>query len=103
MIIIDGLKNSHQEKQELCVFIRGIAGGKEIFTRVGGQRPVVMFAGTIDAGIWFFVKQAYKAVFFSYPLHGFHRQLIVVAGGVGVGKDGGHFVLGGSNFIVLCL
>ena len=35
---------------------------KQIDAIISGQRPVVMFTGTIDTGKWFFMKQADQAL-----------------------------------------
>ena len=62
-----------------------------------------MLAGAIDAGKGLFVQQAHQAVAVCHLLHHLHHQLVLVAGGVGVGVDGGHLVLGGGHLIVLGL
>ena len=49
------------------------------------------------------MEQAHQAVAVGHLLHGLHGQLVVVAGGVGVGEDGRHLVLGGGNLVVLGL
>ena len=44
-----------------------------------------MLAGAVDAGKGFFVEQAYQTVALGHGLHQLHSQLVVVAGGIGIG------------------
>ena len=69
----------------------------------GGHRPVVVLAGAVDVGKGLFVEQAHKAVAEGHPFHGFHRQLVVVAGNVRGAEDGRQFMLAGGHLVVLGL
>ncbi len=81
----------------------GGAGLEKVLPRVGGEGPVVVLAGAIHPGEGLFMEEAHQAVAVRHLFHDLHHQLVLVAGGVGVGIDGGHLVLGGGHFVVLGL
>ena len=56
--MIHGLDEAAQEKKELDILAGGVAGLEQVVAVVGGQRPVVMLAGAVDAGKGFFMEQA---------------------------------------------
>ena len=62
-----------------------------------------MLAGAVDAGEGLLMEQAHHAVLGGHIFHDLHGQLVVVAGGVGVGVDGGQLVLGRGHLVVLGL
>ena len=103
LILVHALDKGRQKQQELGVLAGGLAGFEEIFAGVGVQRPVVVLAGAVDAGEGLFVEQAHQTVAVGYLLHDLHGQLVLVAGGVGVGVDGGHLMLRGGHLVVLGL
>ncbi|CDC68125.1 unknown [Oscillibacter sp. CAG:155] len=103
LIVIHALDEGGQEQQELGVLAGRGAGLEEVLAAVGGQGPVVVLAGAVDAGKGLFVQQAHQTVAVGHLLHDLHGQLVLVAGGVGVGVDGGHLVLRGRHFVVLGL
>ena len=47
------------------------------------------------------MEQAHQSVAVGHLLHHLHHQLVLVAGGVGVGVDRGHLMLGGGHLVVL--
>ena len=94
LILVHALDEGGQEQQELGVLAGGLAGLEEVLAGIGGQRPVVVLAGAVDAREGLFVQQAHQVVALGHLLHHLHGQLVLVAGGVGVGIDGGHLVLG---------
>ena len=59
-----------------------------------------MFAASVYAFEWFFVKQADKAVTAGYLLHDFHCQLILVCGEITCCEDWSHFVLSWRNLVM---
>ena len=79
------------------------SGIQKIFASVGGNRPVVVLAGAVNAGERFFVQQTHQTVLCSHVFHDLHGQLIVIGGGVGIAENGGQFVLGGGDFVVFGL
>ena len=103
LIVVHGLNDRAQEQQELRVFRRCLAGLKQVHAGVGGQRPVVVLAGTVDAGKRLFMQQADHAVARGHLLHDLHRQLVLVSGDVAGRKHGRELVLRGRDFIVLGL
>ena len=102
-IIVNGLDNCAKEDQELDVIMRGFSGFEQVLAVIGGHRPVIMFAGAVDAGKRFFVQKADQSMAEGDFFHGLHRQLIMVGGDVGGRKDRGEFMLGRGDLVVLGL
>ena len=65
LILVNRLDNGGQEQQELCVLARILARLKQVLACVGGNRPVVVLAGAVDALERLLVQQAGKAVLLS--------------------------------------
>ena len=84
---VDRLYDRGDEEQELLVFIRLFAGIEEVDAGIGGERPVVVLAASVDSGEGFFVEKTCQPVFFRELLHYLHRQLIVIGGSVRGGVD----------------
>ena len=101
LIIVNRLYNGTQEKQELGVFIRSLAGSEKVYAGIGGNRPVVVLAAAVYSGKGLFMEQAHKTVFCGDLLHNLHSKLVVVGGNIGSGIDWSKLVLGGSNLVVL--
>ena len=53
---------------------------------VGGQGPVVVLSGAVDALERLFMEQAGKAAAAGYLFHGLHDDLVVVHCQVGLGR-----------------
>ena len=51
----------------------GLAGAEEVAAGVGGQGPVVVLAGAVDAGEGLFVEQAHQVVLGGAFFHGKHE------------------------------
>ena len=62
-----------------------------------------MLAGAVDPREGLLVQEADEVVALRHLLHHLHGQLVLVAGAVGVGIDGGHLVLAGGHLVVLGL
>ena len=62
-----------------------------------------MLAAAVHTGKGLFVQQTYQIVALGHLLHGFHHQLVLVVGRVGIGVNGGHLMLGRGHLIVLGL
>ena len=103
LIIIHRLDHRAQEEQKLCVLGRRLAGLEQVHAGVGGQGPVVVLAGTVDAGKRLFVQQADHAVARGHLLHDLHRQLVVVGSDVAGREHRRKLVLRGRHFVVLGL
>jgi hypothetical protein len=101
-VLIDSLDDGGQEDQELQVLHGGVARVQQVLVG-GGHGPVVVLAAAVDAVEGLLVEQAHQAVALGHLAHHLHGQLVVVGGDVGGGEDGGHFVLGGGNLVVLGL
>ena len=103
LVLVHALDEGRQEEEEAGVLAGGGAGLEEVLPRVGGEGPVVVLAGAVYPGEGLFMEEAHQAVAVRHLFHHLHHQLVLVAGGVGVGIDGGHFVLGGGHLVVLGL
>ena len=103
LVFIHTGNESRQKYQEPSVLTGGFAGAEQILSGIGGQRPVVVFTGAVHPGERLFVEQTNQIVLGSALFHDFHNQLVVITGGIGIGIDGGHFVLAGSTLVVLGL
>ena len=103
LIIIHRLDHRAQEEQKLCVLGRRLAGLEQVHAGVGGQGPVVVLAGTVDAGKRLFVQQADHAVARGHLLHDLHRQLVLVGSDVAGREHRRELVLRGRHFVVLRL
>ena len=103
LIIVYRFDDGTQEQQELCIFIRRCAGRKQILTGIGGNRPVVVLAASVDPGERLLVKQANKTVSARNLLHNLHRKLVVVGCDIGGRIDRRQLVLSRSNLVVFRL
>ena len=103
LILVDSLDDCGQEQQELCVLARVLARLEQVLACIGGNRPVIVLAGAIDALERLLVQQAGKAVLLSDRAHDLHGQLVVVGSDIGGGEDRSHLVLARCNLVVLGL
>ena len=103
LVFVDALDEGSEEEQELGVFAGSGTGLEEILTGIRAQGPVVVLARSVDTGEGLFMEKAHKSVAVGYLFHDLHGDLVLVAGHVGVCVDRRHFVLGGSDLIVLGL
>ena len=103
LVFVHALHKGRQEQQELGILAGGLAWLEEVFAGIGVQGPVIVLAGAVDAGERLFVEQAHHVVLVGDLLHDLHGELVVVAGGVGIGVHRGHLVLGGGHLVVLGL
>ena len=93
LIIVHCTDDGGQKQQKLRVFKRRFARLKKVDSRVGAQRPVIVFAAAVDPGKGLFVEQADHPVLFGNALHQLHHQLIVIRGNVGGGEQGRKLML----------
>ena len=103
LILVDSLDDCGQEQQELRVLARVLARLEQVLACIGGNRPVIVLAGAIDALERLLVQQAGKAVLLSDRAHDLHGQLVVVGSDIGGGEDRSHLVLARCNLVVLGL
>ena len=102
LIIIDGLDDRGQRKQENVVVRRIIARVEHIETGCG-DGPVVMLARTVDALEGFLVEQAGETMVGCRLTQDLHRQKVIVDGDVRAREDGRDFVLARSDLVMLGL
>ena len=62
-----------------------------------------MFTAAIDAGKWFFMKQADQIMSCRYLLHDFHRKLVMVRGNIGRRINRRQLVLGRRHLVMFRL
>ena len=86
VVAIHAHQRLHYEGDEAQVAEVVLAGGVEQYAGVGGERPVVVLARTVDAVEGLLVQQAAESVLASHLLHQRHEQHIVVNGQVGLLK-----------------
>ena len=103
LVFVHGLQNRREDKQELRVLLRRVAGVQKIFAAVGGKRPVVVLARAVHARERLFVQQAHHAVPVRHALHALHDELVVIGGDVHRGIDARELVLRGGDLVVLGL
>ena len=103
LILVHALDERRQKQQELGILAGSAAGLQQVLTGVGLQRPVVVLAGAVDTGEGLLVEQTHQPVAGGHLLQQLHGQLVLVAGGVGIGEDGRDLVLGGRDLVVLRL
>ena len=103
LIFVNSLDNGGQKQDELAVFARVLARLEQILACIGGNRPVVVLAGTIYAFKRLLMQQAGEAVLLCHRTHNLHGQLIVVSSDVGGGEDRRHLVLARRYLVVLGL
>ena len=101
LVFVHRLDDGGEEEEKLGVLLRGIAGFQQVDAGIGGDGPVVVLTAAVDPVEGLFVEQAGQAVAVRHLFHHFHRQLVVIRGQVGIGKDRSQLVLGGGHFIVL--
>ena len=101
-IQIDAAQKCTQYQQELQVIFRVFSWFEQIFSGVGAQRIVVVLARAVDVCKRLFMQQAGQIVLFADGAHGFHNQLVVVAGDIGCGIFRRQLVLCRRSFVVLC-
>ena len=98
---VDCFQDAGENQQELTVLMGTFARIQKIDAVVRGQRPVVMFTGSIDTGEWFLMKQAYQTLLSSNSLQCLHHNLVVVSCYIGFCIDGSKLMLGRSYFVML--
>ena len=103
LVVIHRLDYGAQKQEELRIFIGGLSRRKQVCPVIRGHRPVVVLAGSVDAGKRLLVKQADHAVLSRNFLHDLHRQLVRIRCDVCGGIDRRQLVLGRGHLVVLGL
>ena len=96
---IHGVNHRAERSEEDGVLVRVLARVQEVGLAVV-YRPVVMLAGTVDAGKRLFVQQAHEAMTVGDLAEHFHNLHVVVAGEVHFLEHRGKFKLCRSDFVV---
>ena len=102
-VLVNALYHCGKERKELHVLHGRLARIEQILTVIGGKRPVVVLAGAIHSVKRLFVQQAHHSVTQRRFLHDLHCELVLVGCRISAGEYRRHFMLCGSNFVVLCL
>ena len=96
---VDSIDDGTERGEEDGVLVRVLARVQEVrFAVVHG--PVVVFAGTVDAGERLFVQQANESVAVGDLAEYFHNLHVVVASEVYFLEHRGKFELGRSHFVM---
>ena len=103
LVLVDTLDHGGQHDEEDEVVERVLAGFEQVDAGIGGDGPVIVFAGTVDAGKRLFMDEAREVVLLRNGLHDLHRQLVLVGADIGVRVDRRHLVLRRCDFVVLGL
>ena len=102
LVIVDGLDDAGEEHQESQVVHGGFAGIQEVGL-AGGDGPVVVLAGAVDALERLLMLQAHQAVMACQQAHLLHGQEVLVDGAVAVGVERGQLMLRRGDLVMLGL
>ena len=80
----------------MCV----VAWIKKVDPSIGGHRPIIVLARTVDASKWFFMQQTLKSVLPGNGPQDMHRCHLVINSDIGIFEGRGKFVLARRHFIV---
>ena len=100
VVPVDGRHDVDQKGDELEVLRRRLARPEQVDARVSAQRPVVVFARTVDPLEGLLVEQDAEVVAAGDLVHDRHQQLVVVVGQVGFLVNGRQLELVGRHFVV---
>ena len=100
---IDSHERFHDEGDEPQVVDGRLALSVQQYTRVGGQRPVVVLATAVDPRKRFLVQQTAEPMLAGQLAHQCHEEHVVVHGQVALLEDGSQFKLVGSHLVVASL
>ena len=100
VMLVHGRNHIHQEGNELQILRCGFTRTEQIDARIGSQRPVVVFARTVDSLERFFMQQHPEIMTAGDLVHDGHQQLVVVVGQVALLVHGSQFELIGCHLVV---
>ena len=100
VVAIDAHERGDDEGEEAEGVAFGATGGVKYDAAVGAERPVAVFAATVDAGERFLVEEAAEAVLASDFAHERDEQHVVIDRQVALFVDGGELKLVGGHFVV---
>ncbi len=98
---VHSLDDAGQHQQELNIFVGGFSGIQQVYTVVGSQGPVIMFARTVHTGERLLMQQAGHPMAARYLFQRFHHQLIVIYRNIGRLIHRSQFMLRRRNLVVL--
>src|ERR1700750_2194566 len=98
-----GLDGIDKESQEHQVRFRSFTRREQIYTRVGGHAPVIMFAIPVDTGKWFFMQKSTEFMTPGQPVQNIHQKGIIIYSHTDFFKYRCTLELGGGHFIMACL
>ena len=98
-MLVDGFDHRAEHREEDGVFMRVAPGVEEVLPAVG-DGPVVVFPGSVDAGVRLFVEEALEIVLFGDFFESVHHEHVVVAREVQLLELRGEFELRGRDFVV---
>ncbi len=92
--------DGEEEREELRVRVRVVAGVQEVLALVGRHGPVVVLAGPVDAGERLLVDEQHEAVLRRERPQRRHDDHVVVGADRGRLVDGRHLELAGGHLVV---
>ena len=100
VVLIDGHQRLDDEGDEAEILLGRLAGGVEEGAVIGGEAPVAVLAGAVDAVEGLFVQQDTETVLAGDALHERHEEHVVIDGKVALLEDGGELELVGSYLVM---
>ena len=98
-MIVNRLNNGAEHRKENRILMR-IAAGLQQIEPVVAHRPVIVFAGTVDARKRFFVEQPDEPVFVRFLPQDFHYKHVMIARKIQFLEQRCNLVLGRRHFVV---
>ena len=99
-MLLHSREHVHEEGDELEIAVRVLAGSEELYSGVGAERPVVVFARTVHALERLLMENHHEAVLARYLVHEVHHNLVLVVREVGLAVYRGELELVGRDFVV---
>jgi hypothetical protein len=97
---VHGTQDRRAEHEKLQVLVRVGPRTEQVVPLIVADRPVEVFARSIDAGERLFVQQAGKPVTRGCPPHRLHGHHLMIGGQVGVLEYRSDLVLARRHFVV---
>ena len=97
------LQNTGKHQEELDILVRSLSRIQQVNSVIRGQRPVVMFSGTIDTLEWLLMEQTAHTVTACHFFQCSHNNLVMIHSDIHRRVNRCQLMLSGSHLVVLCL
>ena len=101
-MFVYSLYDTGKNQQKLDVFMRSFARIQQVDSVIGGQRPVVMLSGSVDALKRLLVQKTFQTMFSGNPFQRLHHKVVVVRRYVSLGINDGKFMLSRRYLVMFC-